>query len=204
MPAIGEYQVVTITHAPHHPSIGPYRTSSGALSPTGTVTNRTNRCSRATGRRSSTTPSNSTSSGISRTAPDRNWLELWLDGPVLDPGAGASRDSLHVQHQFEAGRFQSALAIGTQLCLAGSMQGLGSSSPALPTSRRPTALQSLTAGTRRSIPCTRCSGSGRTRRRVLPTQSSASSTSTRWAKDSTSGSSVFKGPAKPRKLRAGQ
>lgn len=87
------------------------------------------------------------------------WLESWLDGPLLDLGAGAGRDALHFQRsfetvaievsdhlvetmgargvedarrgdmfqlrdQFEPGRFQSALAIGTQMCLAGSMQGL--------------------------------------------------------------------------------
>lgn len=91
--------------------------------------------------------------------PHEHWLESWLDGPLLDLGAGAGRDSLHFQQRFEtvaievsdhlvetmdargvedarrgdmfhlreqfvAGRFQSALAIGTQLCLAGSMQGL--------------------------------------------------------------------------------
>lgn len=87
------------------------------------------------------------------------WLESWLDGPLVDLGAGAGRDALYFQEQFEtvalevsehlvaameargvddarvgdmftlreqfgAGRFRSALAIGTQMCLAGSMQGL--------------------------------------------------------------------------------
>ena len=87
------------------------------------------------------------------------WRVSWLDGPLLDLGAGAGRDALYFQEQFETvaieisehlvetmrdrgiedarradmfelretferDRFQSALAIGTQLGLAGSMQGL--------------------------------------------------------------------------------
>lgn len=91
--------------------------------------------------------------------PQGNWLESWLDGPLLDLGAGAGRDTLHFQRRFETvaievsdhlvetmhargvedarrgdmfqlrdqfapGRFGSALAIGTQICLAGSMRGL--------------------------------------------------------------------------------
>lgn len=87
------------------------------------------------------------------------WLDSWLDGPLIDVGAGAGRDALYFQEQFEtvaievsdhlvetmsargvgdtrrgdmfalreqfeAGRFRSALAIGTQVCLAGSMAGL--------------------------------------------------------------------------------
>lgn len=83
----------------------------------------------------------------------------WLDGPLLDIGAGAGRDTLYFQEQFEtvaidvsehlietmrergvadarygdlfslreafeADRFQSALAYGTQVGLVGSMKGL--------------------------------------------------------------------------------
>ncbi|MEF8856128.1 MAG: class I SAM-dependent methyltransferase [Haloplanus sp.] len=87
------------------------------------------------------------------------WLESWLDGPLLDMGAGAGKHVLYFQHRFEAvaievsdhlvetmrergvndarygdmfglrdaferDRFRSALAYGTQVGLAGSMQGL--------------------------------------------------------------------------------
>jgi SAM-dependent methyltransferase len=87
------------------------------------------------------------------------WLRSWLDGPLLDVGAGAGRDTLYFQDQFETvaidvsehlvetmrergvedarqadmfalrehferDRFGSALAWGTQVGLAGSMQGL--------------------------------------------------------------------------------
>jgi SAM-dependent methyltransferase len=87
------------------------------------------------------------------------WLDSWIDGPLLDIGAGAGRDTLYFQEQyetiaievsehlvrtmrergvddarlvdmfalretFERDRFQSALAIGTQLGLVGSIAGL--------------------------------------------------------------------------------
>jgi hypothetical protein len=87
------------------------------------------------------------------------WLESWLDGPLLDMGAGVGRHALYFQDRFETvaieasdhlvetmhergvddarhadmfelrdafarDRFRSALANGTQLGLAGSMQGL--------------------------------------------------------------------------------
>lgn len=87
------------------------------------------------------------------------WLESWLDGPLLDMGAGIGRHSLYFQERFETvaiephrelvetmrergvedaqvadmfslresfgrDRFQSALAVGTQMSLGRSMQGL--------------------------------------------------------------------------------
>ncbi|MFC4356938.1 class I SAM-dependent methyltransferase [Halobium salinum] len=87
------------------------------------------------------------------------WFESWLDGPLLDMGAGAGRDSLYFQERFETvavevsdhlvrtmrergvedarradmfslrdhferDRFRSAVAVGTQLGLAGSMAGV--------------------------------------------------------------------------------
>ena len=87
------------------------------------------------------------------------YLERWLDGPLLDMGAGVGRDARHFQERFETvaveasehlvktmrdrgvedarlgdmfalresfdrDRFRSALAIGTQLGLAGSLQGV--------------------------------------------------------------------------------
>jgi hypothetical protein len=33
--------------------------------------------------------------------PDADWLADWLDGPLVDLGAGAGRDTLHFQQQFE-------------------------------------------------------------------------------------------------------
>jgi hypothetical protein len=90
---------------------------------------------------------------------NRAWLESWLDGPLLDIGAGAGALALYYQQQFETvaievsellvevmrergvtdarhvdmfslrdaferDQFRSALASGTQVTLAGSMQGL--------------------------------------------------------------------------------
>lgn len=87
------------------------------------------------------------------------WLDSWVSGPQIDPGARAGRDALYFQksmevvaiepsaalvetmrdrgvcdarrgdmfslrEQFSADRFRSALAFGTQVCLAGWMQGL--------------------------------------------------------------------------------
>ena len=87
------------------------------------------------------------------------FLESWLDGPLLDMGAGVGRHALYFQERFETvavevsdhlvrtmrdrgvedarkgdmfslreqfdrDRFESALAIGTQMNLAGSMGGL--------------------------------------------------------------------------------
>ncbi len=92
-------------------------------------------------------------------AGDDPWLESWLDGPMLDMGAGAGRHVCHFQTRFETvgiehseplvetmrargvedarlvdmfalretfdrDRFRSALAYGTQLGLARSMDGL--------------------------------------------------------------------------------
>lgn len=93
--------------------------------------------------------------------PAADWTESWLDGPLLDVGAGAGRDALVFQErfetvalekssrlvdllaargveqavqgdmfdlpaQFEPGRFQSLLVVGTQIGLAGSIDGLQS------------------------------------------------------------------------------
>lgn len=90
---------------------------------------------------------------------DDEWVASWLDGPLLDIGAGAGRHALYFQDHFETvaievsehlvavmdergvddarqvdmfdvreafgrDRFESALAIGTQLGLAASFQGL--------------------------------------------------------------------------------
>lgn len=87
------------------------------------------------------------------------WLESWLDGPLLDAGAGVGRHARYFQDRFETvaieqsellvevmcdrgvedarvadmfalrdafqrDRFRSALAIGTQVGLSGSMAGL--------------------------------------------------------------------------------
>jgi len=88
-----------------------------------------------------------------------SWIDPYLDGPLLDMGAGAGRHSLYFQDQFETiaieqnellvevlrdrgvedarlvdmfdlsgtfeeGRFESAIAFGTQVSLCRSMQGL--------------------------------------------------------------------------------
>lgn len=88
-----------------------------------------------------------------------DWFESWLDGPLLDMGAGVGRDALYFQEQFETiaievsehlvrtmedrgvndarhadmfslreyfdrDRFRSAISLGTQLGLVGSMAGL--------------------------------------------------------------------------------
>lgn len=90
---------------------------------------------------------------------NREWLDYWIDGPLLDMGAGAGALALYFQEQyetiaievseplvemmrergvtdarnvdmfalrdaFERDRFRSAIASGTQVTLAGSMQGL--------------------------------------------------------------------------------
>lgn len=87
------------------------------------------------------------------------WFESWLDGSLFDMGAGAGRDTLYFQEQFETiaiedsdhlvktmrdrgvddarladmfslreyferNQFRSAFALGTQVQLVGSMQGL--------------------------------------------------------------------------------
>ena len=87
------------------------------------------------------------------------WFESWLDGPLLDLGAGVGRHALHFQERFETvaverserlvetmgergvedarvadlfalresfgrDRFRSALAVGTQVGLCGSLTGL--------------------------------------------------------------------------------
>ena len=90
---------------------------------------------------------------------DGAWFESWLDGPLLDMGAGAGRHALYYQEQFETvaieqndllvevmddrgvtdarvadmfslreaferEAFESALAVGTQVSLSRSVQGL--------------------------------------------------------------------------------
>lgn len=90
---------------------------------------------------------------------DSAWFESWLDGPLLDMGAGAGRHALYYQEQFETvaieqndllvevmddrgvtdarvadmfslreaferDAFESALAVGTQVSLSRSVQGL--------------------------------------------------------------------------------
>lgn len=100
------------------------------------------------------------------------WLDGWLDGPLLDMGAGAGKHALYYQERvetvaldvsenlvavmddrgvedprtgdmfalrgtFERDRFGSALAVGTQLGLAGSMGGLREFLDALASITRP-------------------------------------------------------------------
>lgn len=97
--------------------------------------------------------------GSFESEPDSGWVASWLDGPLLDVGAGSGRDALYFQRQFgtvaleishslvtlldergvrrvrqgdlfalrdqfDRDRFRSVLALGTQVGLAKSMQGL--------------------------------------------------------------------------------
>lgn len=36
--------------------------------------------------------------------PDADWIESWLDGPLLDVGAGAGRDTLYFQNSSRPSR----------------------------------------------------------------------------------------------------
>jgi hypothetical protein len=134
---------------------------------------------------------------------DQQWVDSWLDGPLLDMGAGVGSQALYWQDQFETvaidvsaplvetmrdrgveksvqadmfalresferGRFRSAHAAGTQLELAGSMQGSGSFWVTSMRSRRRTPPLSSTVTTPSTKTRASYSATARTRRRDSP------------------------------------